>query len=212
MSILIGILVCTFVLLLTNRPGPHGRPRRLPIAWPPIPTRARRRSELTFVDSLIGELTVGRDPLSALVTAAEASDPPVAHNAWVAARTGGDIGVALMSESSDTLRSVGACWIVASTSGAGLVKALTSIAESARARERNRQAVEVAVAEPRAAALVVALLPGVGLGMGSMLGSSPFGWLLGTTIGRVILLSAMCLELLGCWWSWHIIQKVRDPS
>jgi tight adherence protein B len=120
------------------------------------------------------------------------------------------VSAALIVHRSEVVRSVGACWLVASTSGAGLVAALTSIADSARDQERILQGVEVAVAEPKAAAAVVAALPIVGLGMGSMLGSSPLGWLVGTGLGRAILVVAIALELVGCWWSLRIIRAVAD--
>ena len=74
------------------------------------------------------------------------------------------------------------------------------------------QQVEVAIAEPRAAAAVVAVLPAIGLGMGSLLGANPLGWLINTTVGRLILLSAITLEVVGCLWAWRIIRSVAEPS
>jgi tight adherence protein B len=91
-----------------------------------------------------------------------------------------------------------------------LVRALTSISESAREHERILQQVDIAVAEPRAAALVVALLPIVGLGMGSLLGSSPITWLFDTTPGRLVFVAALVLEVAGCWWAWRIVRGVVD--
>jgi tight adherence protein B len=213
MTLFIGALVFTFVLIVAYRPAPFAISAsfRLPHpTWLPRRSRNLRQAELAWIDALIGELTVGRDPVSALVTACECQDVPVAHEGYVAARTGGDVSAALIVHRSEVVRSVGACWLVASTSGAGLVAALTSIADSARDQERILQGVEVAVAEPKAAAAVVAALPIVGLGMGSMLGSSPLGWLVGTGLGRAILVVAIALELVGCWWSLRIIRAVAD--
>jgi tight adherence protein B len=214
--LLTSVLVTGFLLLLTYRPGPgpsiadsvklvvNGRP------WRRTSSRSQRLAELVWLDALIGELTVGRDPISALTTACE-SEVLVARDAWIAARTGGDVAAALMATRSDVVRSAGACWLVAATSGAGLVRALTSIADSAREHERILQQIDIAVAEPRAAAMVVAVLPIIGLGMGSLLGSSPLTWLIATTIGRCVLASALALEVIGSWWAWRIIRGVAEP-
>jgi len=215
--VFVATIVGLFVWLLTIRPkvGPDNSSTRTDVAGlirRRKGGRAQRLAERRWIDGLIGELTVGRDPAGALVIATGSSHPKVAYDAWVAARMGGDVAVALMNDRSELVRSVGACWQVASNSGAGLVKSLTSISESARERERMRQQVDVAVAEPRAAALVVAVLPVIGLGMGSLLGANPLGWLMYTTVGRLMLLGAITLEALGCWWSWHIIRSVAEPT
>ncbi len=215
-AIVAGACAACFIWLLTIRPsmrsgdavtrmtmqGQHRRRRG----------RAQRLLERQWIDALIGELTVGRDPVNALMMATESAQLQLAYDAWVAARLGGDVAGALMAQDSELVRSVGACWLVASNSGAGLVASLHSISESARERERILQHIEVAVAEPRAAALVVALLPIVGLGMGSLLGSDPVHWLVGTTVGRLVLLVALTLEGVGCLWSWRIIRSVAEPS
>ena len=214
---LVGILVGGWLWLLTMRPtlSNTGSTRRIDLAT--VSPRRRggrvqRQAERRWIDTLIGELTVGRDPVGALVIASDSSHPQVAYDAWVAARMGGDVAGALMADRSELLRSVGACWLVAANSGAGLVKSLSSISESARERERMLQQVEVAIAEPRAAAAVVAVLPAIGLGMGSLLGANPLGWLINTTVGRLILLSAITLEVVGCLWAWRIIRSVAEPS
>lgn len=215
--VFIAALVGLFVWLLAVRPkvGSGNSSTRIDMAgftrWRGG-GRSQRLAERRWIEALIGELTVGRDPAGALVVATGSCHPKVAYDAWVAARMGGDVSAALMNDRSELVRSVGACWLVASNSGAGLVKSLSSISESARERERIRQQVEVAIAEPRAAALVVAVLPVVGLGMGSLLGANPLGWLMYTTVGRLILLGAISLEALGCWWAWRIIRSVAEPT
>jgi len=213
---IVGLLVACFVWLLTLRPSIGAE--HMPIRIDSLTRlhrktgRTKRLLERQWIDALIGELTVGRDPISALLMATESSQLQVAYEAWVAARMGGDVAGALMAEESELVRSVGACWLVASSSGAGLVKSLCSISESARDRERILAQVEVAIAEPRAAALVVALLPIVGLGMGSLLGSHPLHWLLETTVGRLVLLTAVILEAAGSLWAWRIIRSATESS
>ena len=77
--------------------------------------RAQRLLERQWIDALIGELTVGRDPVNALMMATESAQLQLAYDAWVAARLGGDVAGALMAQDSELVRSVGACWLVAST-------------------------------------------------------------------------------------------------
>jgi len=173
-------------------------------------SKMRRAAEREWVEALIAELLAGRDPVSGLVAVSASSRATVSQAAIVAARTGGDIGSALRGERSELIRGVGACWEVASGSGAGLVASLSALANSARESERIRREIGISLAEPRATALVLAALPAIGLALGAMLGVEPGRWLLATPAGRVALGLALVLELLGILWAWRIAASVES--
>lgn len=191
-------------------------PARLPLpqAFPRfvLPTRTVRRSrnpdEQAWVEALVAELDGGSDPASAIVAASRSYD--VCPAAVAAARTGGDVAAAMHgSAASPLVRGVAACWEVAQGSGAGLASSLTTLADSARETERIRGELRAGLAEPRATAVVLAALPGLGLLLGSGLGADPWGWLLGSTPGRVVLAAGLLLETLGAWWSWRITTSLE---
>ena len=180
----------------------------------PWPSRrsaaARRTAELEWLDALSAELGAGSDPAAALV--AVPGSVPVCPHALAAARGGGDVGRALVSdgERSSTVRAAAACWEVAAASGAGLAASLSVLADSARETERVRSELEAGLAEPRATAWVLACLPAVGVALGAALGAAPLAWLVGTTVGRLALAGGLALEAVGVAWSWRIAASLEE--
>jgi len=194
------------------------------LAWPPrvavprpvlamaarvrTPSRKDGPDELLWVETLVVELGGGRDPASALVAASAATS--VCPEAVAVARTGGDVAAALRTAAGTPLtRSVGACWEVAQGSGTGLAASLATLADAARETERVRAELRTGLAEPRATAVVLAALPLLGLLLGTALGADPVQWLLGSTLGRLVLLGGLALEAVGAWWSWRITVSLE---
>jgi tight adherence protein B len=196
------------------------------VAWPPrvtlplrllgllgrlgVPDRAGPSGpdDLAWVEALVSELGGGSDPASALV-AASASNRVCPH-AVAAARTGGDVALALRRSARTSLvRGVAACWEVAQGSGTGLAASLATLADAARETERVRAELRAGLAEPRATALVLAALPALGLLLGTALGTDPWHWLLGSTPGRLVLAAGLVLEAVGAWWSWRITVSLE---
>jgi tight adherence protein B len=170
---------------------------------------ARRAAELEWLDGLSAELGAGSDPAAAL--AAVPGSAPVCPRALAAARGGGDVGRALVSdgERSPTVRAAAACWEVAAASGAGLAASLSVLADAARETERVRSELEAGLAEPRATAWVLACLPAVGIALGAALGAAPLSWLVGTSVGRLALAGGLVLEAVGVAWSWRIAASLE---
>jgi tight adherence protein B len=65
------------------------------------------------------------------------------------------------------------------------------------------------MAGPKATARVLALLPAVGLLLGSGLGGSPVAWLLGTPLGWLMLALGLGLEAVGLWWVRRLVRGVE---
>lgn len=211
---LVAAAAAAAVLVLLVRPPASRAVRlrswRLPRIGGRRATAARRTAELEWLDALTAELVAGSDPASSLV--AVAASTTVCPCAVAAARTGGDVARALAvdGERSPTVRAAAACWEVASGSGAGLAASLTVLADAARDDARVRAELEAGVAEPRATALVLALLPVVGMVLGAGLGAAPLTWLLGAPLGRVVLLLGLALEAAGAAWAWRIASSLED--
>jgi tight adherence protein B len=66
------------------------------------------------------------------------------------------------------------------------------------------------LAEPRATAVVLSLLPLLGLGLGAVLGADPLAWLLGSRAGLVVLAAGLALEAVGAWWAWRIASSLES--
>jgi tight adherence protein B len=182
---------------------------------PTLPLPRRRAPggdvELAWLDAVVEELRSGRDPASSVLVAAE--DWPACPSAQTAARAGEDIADALDQDAArsrhELLSAVAAAWRVGQGTGAGLAAALGSLADSAREAHAVRAELRVGVAEPRATAVVLALLPAAGLVLGWLLGADPLAWLLGTPAGRVVLLAGVALDLVGAAWSWRIVRGLE---
>lgn len=193
------------------RPPSYAAPRAL--RWRPVrdDLAARRARELEWLEALVTEVRAGADPASALV-ASSRSVPGVVPRAFAAARGAGDVAGALRldGERAPLVRAVAACWDVASGTGAGLAASLATLSDAGRENERLHRELRAGLAEPRATALVLAALPLVGLGLGSLLGADPLRWLVGSAVGLVVLASGLGLEALGAWWAWRIATSCEQ--
>ncbi len=128
-----------------------------------------------------------------------------------AVRLGGDVAQALVMDArrDPVLAHLAACWRVGAESGSGLAAAVARLAATARAAEDVRVDLEGQLAGPRATARLLAVLPGVGIAFGMMLGSDPLAWLLTSTPGRLCLLAGLALTAIGTWWTGRIARRVE---
>lgn len=166
---------------------------------------------------LAAELRAGRDPGTALTAAAEVAAGPLQSTlraAGSAARLGGDVAATLRSPPSrrptavpEVLRSLAACWSVCASSGSGLAAAVGRLEEGLRAEAAQRRAVAAELAGPRATAMLLALLPLVGLLMAGALGADPLRVLLHTRIGLVCLVLGLGLDALGLLWTARLVER-----
>jgi len=191
--------------VLVGRPPSYAVPRGLRWRWVRDDAGARRARELEWLEALVTEVRAGADPRTALV-ASSRSVPGVVPRAVAAALGAGDVVAALKAdgEQAPLVRAVAACWEVASGTGAGLAASLATLADAGRESERLHRELRAGLAEPRATAMVLAALPVVGLGLGSLLGAEPLRWLFGSPPGLLVLAVGVALEALGAWWAWRI--------
>lgn len=168
---------------------------------------------------LAAELAAGRSPADALAAAREPATGAVAEalrSAAAAARLGGDVPAALVTAAPDSavaplLRALAACWTVCAGTGSGLAAAVQRLEEGLQAEQDLRRTVDAELAGPRATAVLLAGLPGVGLLMAAGLGADPWHVLLETPVGLVCLAAGLGLDALGLWWTQRLVARVRPP-
>ncbi|MER6313440.1 type II secretion system F family protein [Streptomyces sp. NPDC001581] len=179
--------------------------------------RAARAAEVVALcGAVVGELRAGAQPGQALTAAMRRTvaipGGPGAAEAGVlaAAAFGGDVPGALRQAAKEPgaqgLAGMAACWRVSVDGGAGLATGLDRLEGALRA-ERDRQAsLRAQLAGARSTVLVLALLPLVGLLIGTGLGADPLRVLLHTPMGWGCLLAGALLEALGLLWCRRIVR------
>ncbi|AEW95227.1 MULTISPECIES: type II secretion system F family protein [Streptomycetaceae] len=183
----------------------------------------RQRAVAELCATVAGDLRAGRPPDAALADAVERSRAlgPAASGGWVtpllaAARFGGDVAGALRTASrqpgAQGLAAVAACWEVAVDGGAGLADGLDRLAAALRAELDQHEDLRAQLAGPRATAVLLALLPALGLGLGWAMGADPFGVLLRTPPGLGCLAVGGALEWAGLAWTARIVRAAQDAA
>ncbi|MFD4864571.1 type II secretion system F family protein [Streptomyces sp. NPDC058412] len=179
--------------------------------------RAARAAEVVALcGAVVGELRAGAQPGQALTaamrrTVAVPGGPGAAEAGVLAAAAfGGDVPGALRQAAKEPgaqgLAGMAACWRVSVDGGAGLAAGLDRLEGALRA-ERDRQAsLRAQLAGARSTVLVLALLPLVGLLIGTGLGADPLRVLLHTPMGWGCLLAGALLEALGLLWCRRIVR------
>jgi tight adherence protein B len=95
------------------------------------------------------------------------------------------------------------------TTGCSLTVVLAAVEDDLRARHRRRLDLRTATAGPRAAAVLLAGLPLLGLAMGSGVGAHPWSVLTTTAAGQVALVAGVLLEVAGVAW---VGRLLRHPT
>ncbi|PWK71926.1 tight adherence protein B [Streptomyces sp. CG 926] len=179
--------------------------------------RAARAAEVvSLCGAVVGELRAGAQPGQALTAAmrrtADGPGGPGAAEAGVlaAAAFGGDVPAALRQAAgepgADGLAGMAACWRVSVDGGAGLAAGLERLEGALRAERDRQESLRAQLAGARSTVLVLALLPLVGLLIGTGLGADPLRVLLHTPMGWGCLLAGGVLEALGLLWCRRIVR------
>ncbi|CAA9409837.1 type II secretion system F family protein [uncultured Nocardioides sp.] len=175
-----------------------------------LEARRRQASLLEACGVLSSELTAGQPPATALGRAVRVWPDlaPVLRSHDL----GADVPEAWRSlarhpGAHDALV-LAAAWQVSHRSGRGLGEALARVARGLRGAAATRRVVESELASARATARLLAALPVLALvvGGGTVPGSSPWGFLLGTPVGLACLGAGLSLGFLGLWW----IEAIAD--
>lgn len=177
---------------------------------------ARAAEVVALCAAAVGELRAGAQPGQALTaairrTAAGPGGPGAAEAGVLAAAAfGGDVPGALRQAAGEPgaegLAGMAACWRVSVDGGAGLAAGLDRLEGALRAERDRQESLRAQLAGARSTAVVLALLPVVGLLIGTGLGADPLRVLLHTPVGWGCLLAGGVLEALGLAWCRRIVR------
>ncbi|MCX5195942.1 type II secretion system F family protein [Streptomyces sp. NBC_00249] len=177
---------------------------------------ARAAGVVALCGAVVGELRAGAQPGQALTVAvrrtAEGPGGPGPAEAGVlaAAAFGGDVAEALRQAArepgAEGLAAMAACWRVSVDGGAGLAAGLDRLEGALRAERDQQESLRAQLAGARSTAVVLALLPLVGLLIGTGLGADPLHVLLHSPVGWGCLLAGGVLEALGLLWCRRIVR------
>ncbi|TAM91455.1 MAG: type II secretion system protein [Jatrophihabitans sp.] len=164
---------------------------------------------LRAVRSVRAELAAGASPAQALAATArvEPGAATVLRAAAGAAAAAQDVSTVLARE--PAMRGMAAAWGLVDAAGVPLTAALDGVAADLGRRIEQQQAVTTALAGPRAAAFVLAGLPGLGLLLAAGMGARPLDFLVGTSVGRLVAVAGLLLDGLGIAWTSHLARSAQ---
>lgn len=187
--------------------------------WTTLPRRraeaARRAAVVELCQALAAELRAGVAPRLALHAAAHGLDG-MGHLAAAAGSDHADIPALLRTmgarPGASGLLLLDACWRVAERAGGSLAGPVSRLAASLGEEEQLRREVAAQLAGARATAVLLALLPLLGIAMGTALGASPHQVLLQTPVGRVCLVVGVGLDVAGYRWIAHLTRAAEPKT
>ncbi|MFE3189253.1 type II secretion system F family protein [Nocardia sp. NPDC059240] len=169
---------------------------------------------LAGLEAVIGELRIGAHPSAAAAVAAAETTGEVARAFAVSAacsRLGGSGAEGLRRPGSvvaEELSRVAGAWLVAERHGLSLAEPLAAARLDLLGRKHFRDRTEAALAGARATALVLALLPVLGIGLGQLMGAAPLHVLFISPAGTVLLPLGVALTCAGLLWADAITGRV----
>lgn len=172
---------------------------------------AAREESAEIVDLLAAELRAGVLVHQALVALAGefAVLVPVAS----AARHGADVTVALREVASapgrEAFADLAGAWFVADRSGAPLAGVLDRLAASVRDDLEILREVQSGIAPARASGRLMAVLPLVGLVLGSGMGADPLRFITGSVVGAACVAVGAALACLGVVWIDRVARRAE---
>ncbi|MFD3870399.1 type II secretion system F family protein [Streptomyces sp. NPDC058623] len=177
---------------------------------------ARAAGVMALCGAVVGELRAGAQPGQALTaamrrTVAGPGGPGAAETGVLAAAAfGGDVPEALRQAArepgAEGLAGMAACWRVSVDGGAGLAAGLDRLEGALRAERDREESLRAQLAGARSTTVVLALLPLVGLLIGTGLGADPLRVLLHSPMGWGCLAAGGVLEAAGLLWCRRIVR------
>ena len=176
----------------------------------------QRAESATMLTLIVGELQAGATMGAALTACLPTlTEPELRREITVAARrcaTGGSAGAELEQSPILALSLMGHAWRIAETNGMALAGVLDNIRHRIDHQNRHESRTKAALQGANATAIVLALLPLLGMVMGHAIGVNVPAFLTSGGVGGLILIAGVSAECAGILWSDHIIQKAHSCS
>ncbi|MEU8031091.1 type II secretion system F family protein, partial [Streptomyces sp. NPDC049099] len=118
----------------------------------------------------------------------------------------GALAAAARQPGAEGLLGLAACWRVAVDQGAGLAQGLDRLDAALRAERDQSADLRAQLAGARATAVLLAVLPALGLLLGTAMGADPLRVLLHTGAGLGCLATGSAFEAAGLWWAVRIVR------
>lgn len=199
-ALCVAAVAVAVAIAVTSRAGRSGR-------------RAAQRSSgvLSALRLVVAELEAGARPADALAAAAVAAPDlePVLRRAASVAAAGGDTAQVLLDSGAPDLMPLAHAWRVASAAGAPVAEVVGRIADDCAAEQSHARAVTGALAGPRSTAMMLAVLPVVGIGLGAAMGAHPLTVLFGSPTGRLLCCTGCVLDAAGVLWAHHLLRRAQ---
>jgi tight adherence protein B len=168
------------------------------------------------LDVLVGELKVGAHPMSAFAVAGAEAVGPVGRSlraVAIRARLGADVaegirGAARSSTIPGYWDRLAVCWQLAAEHGMSMSVLMRAAHRDIVDRQRFADRMHAALAGARATAMILALLPLLGVLLGQLVGADPVGFLLGGGVGGVLLVLGVTLICIGILWANRIVDRM----
>ncbi len=168
--------------------------------------RLRRAATAEVVEvcqAVAAQLRVGQIPAATM--ARVAVDSPLLRPVAASQAIGGDVSEALhalaVRPGCEGLAELARSWRLCERTGAPVADAVGRVANGLRADAAAERQVQAELAVARATGRLLALLPGLGIGLGYLSGGDPVRFLVGTSIGQLCLAAAICLVCVGLIWT-----------
>ncbi|CAN5197380.1 hypothetical protein BH09ACT10_BH09ACT10_07900 [soil metagenome] len=163
------------------------------------------------LDALIAELAAGTP--ASIVLSNLTDDWPVLAPAASAARLGGDVPSAMRYAArrpgAESLTALAAAWEVSERSGASQTLVLERLGDALLDQREVRREVLALLGPTRATARLLAVLPILGIALGSGMGSSPLHILSSTFAGAVCLAVGSAFACTGLVWVERIAHRAE---
>lgn len=228
-ALLAALTFAAATLLFGRRRSPRGRLRTvLPVGGTrdapsasEAPGRWRRRREakrreaetVEVVFALAAELRAGRPPGRALALVSSSSAllrAPLADAAAAVdagARPGEELARVASVPGCAGLAAVAAAWTVTESAGGAVADVVDRLGDVLETERQAKDALDAALAGPRATMLLLAALPALGLALGESLGAHPVDLLVHRPIGWALLLVGGVLDGIGVLWTRLLVGR-----
>jgi len=192
------------VVTSTEQPGRWRRRRD---------ARLREDETVEVVFALAAELRAGRSPGRALALVSSSSAllrAPLAEAAAAVdagARPGEELARVATVPGCGGLEPVAAAWTVTESAGGAVADVIDRLGEVLETERQAKDALDAALAGPRATMLLLAALPVFGLALGQSLGAHPVGLLVHRPLGWALLVVGGILDGLGLLWTRLLVRR-----
>lgn len=162
---------------------------------------------LTILES---ELVAGAREDAALTAAAAVAGRSAVFLREAAAGVGSSEHVETALARSSLLRPLASAWRVRHACGAPVADVVGQVARDVELRRARDLAVDAALTGPRSSAALLAALPVLGIGLGTVMGARPLTFLFGSTDGSIALLVGVGLDVAGWAWTGAMVRRARS--